>query len=189
MSHSDPAYLHNCNKAKREGYPFISMSFGYWSVFVAHLADPKRGTFPADTSLRARAEAAMPNDDDDNDADDFVGSSLDDAESSELFYTTAQPALPADFDNQRAADAQVDKNGDDIAVDQSNRATQKTPLGPKPNEDYCRVYDCETFLEAFIVWLIALLHTKRGVIDKTDLSAVICRLFRWEDPYARPNDE
>lgn len=183
---SDPAYLHNCNKAKREGYPFISMSFGYWSVFVAHLADPRRGTFPADTSLRARAEAAMP---DDGDDDAYTDDSSDDAESSELFYPKAQPALPADFDRERVADATIDRNGDDIAVDQANRAAQKGPLGAKPNEDYCRIYDCETFLEAFIVWLIALLHTKRGVIDKTDLSVVICRLFRWDDPRASPTDE
>ena len=76
---------------------------------------------------------------------------------------------------------QADKRGDDVAIDQASAQSSRIPKD-MPVEAYCRVYDCETFLEAFCVWAIALLHVRKGVVDNVDLSRFICDLFGWPHP-------
>lgn len=192
QDHSDPSFARAIEKAKDNGYPFILQQFGFWAVYVMHTADPRLGTFPADTTMKSRKEAAMPIDDDDES----------DAESSELFHptTTTAAAKPSGIitDAEWNADLksinEVDQSGYDIDINRQAEDEARTAVAAKKdpqkvakpkeehNPDFDRVYECETFLDAFVVWCIALLHTKGGIIDNIDLSFVLCDLFEWPHP-------
>lgn len=167
MPHSDPAFIYSCNKAKRTGYPFIVQTFGYWSVFVPHRQNPTLGTFPADTSSQARADASAADDDDSG------------IESSEVFYTAPKAVSSAEFDKEREAQRLADERGDDVALSRPQVTAKKLDADMLPIDAFCRVYDCETIIDAFLVWAIALLHIRKGVIDKTDISSFICKLLGW----------
>lgn len=177
---SSPAFVAMCVKGQRSGSPFIVQQFGYWSVFVPHLADPTMGTFPVDTTLAARAAAAIPHitkftdaesDSDERSESDDIDDPAGDRKRKrkELSWTT-----------DPANDARKDERGDDIAVDRTDGGLESARN--YPTTDFCRTYDCESFLEAFTVWLIALLHIRKGVVGNVDLSHFTCDLLGWPHP-------
>jgi hypothetical protein len=88
-----------------------------------------------------------------------------------------------DFDWARhlKADAQASERGDDVAVDRAS-IEGDAPTTDMPVPAFCRVYDCESFLDAFAVWLVALLHIRGGIVERTDLSRMICGMFGWPHP-------
>ena len=176
--HSDPAFVFNCNKAKSRNYPFVVQTFGYWSVFIPHRADPTRGTFPRNTSISARRDAAIPDGDDESDS----------GASSEMFYPVSrQPPKTAwsstDFLKEVATARDADAKGDfAVADDAKPEVDSVLAMNDTPILKYCRVYDCDDILDAFIVWLIAILHLRNGKINNKDFSGFICELFNWPKP-------
>ncbi len=181
MYHNDPAFAFLCEKAKRNGFPFIVQQFGYWCVYVPHRANPETGTFPANTTLEARAEAAAQR----TQAEEVAAAA---AAADEDSSDGESRAFDEDYSWQREREAanQADQRGDDISLD---RPAMKASRVPKTthNEDYARVYDCETILDAYNVWSIAMLHLKSGMIDKKDISRMICDMYQW--PHPRDEDE
>lgn len=147
-------------------------------MFVPHRQNPTLSTFPADTSQQARADANVGNTNDDDDSG---------IESSEVFYTAPKPASSDEFNKEREAQRLADERGDDVALSRPQAMPKKLDADLLPIDEYCRVYDCETIIDAFLVWAIALLHIRKGVIDKVDISSFICRLLGW--PPLRNDDD
>jgi len=92
--------------------------------------------------------------------------------------------VDGEYDWKRELEAwkQADERGDDVAMNRATAAGAARIPTDLPTPEFCRVYDCETFLEAFVVWMIALLHIKGGIIDRTDLSRTICSMLGWPHP-------
>lgn len=128
--------------------------------------------------MSARRDAAINDDDEESDS----------GASSEMFYPIPrQPPqkawLPADFLREVSVAREADAKGADIAIDDLKpEPDPRTVSTETPILKYCRVYDCEDILDAFIVWLIAILHLKNGKIDNKDFSGFICDLFNWPRP-------
>lgn len=172
LYHRSAAFTAVCHKGKATGYPFIVQQFGWWSVFVPHRTDPRfidPGTVWPPPVLGPKPDArAKPRVAKFRDADD------DDTGRSSEVFGEAKPAT--DWKQEMEAIAAGDRRGDDIALDapqlMSAKATDELPI-----PEYCRVYDCESFLEAWVVWAIWLLNVKRGVINNVDISPFLCDLL------------
>lgn len=80
-----------------------------------------------------------------------------------------------DVEDARVAH-EADQRGDSLSLHSARMATSRIP-NELPNDAFCRVYDCETFLEAWSVWALALLRVKGGVVDNVELGPFICDLF------------
>lgn len=158
----------------------------------------------------AMAEDAPQNDDDgsgsysysysyySNDDDYESDNSDDDAELDRLLQPHRPPeivrqeqAAAAAANQETALDDMAREMGRmayDMAEDEGgahmeeNRRTYGDLLPPiTANEDYVRIYTCETFLDAFTMWLFLLLHTNKGMIEKVDLKDFAALMFGWKD--------
>jgi len=78
----------------------------------------------------------------------------------------------------------IEMEGDERGVEERMEAyrTYGELLPPEAaDERRVRVYECETFLDAFTLWAVALMHVNRGYIDKRRYTEFFATIFGWPE--------